>query len=221
MPEIRRAGYFLIAILAIAAVLSFVWKPPAAAKFRSISENLVPFKIDGYSGRTETVSKSTLEALETAQLIDRQYVADDGFRVAFALIGGTDRDALHDPRSCLIGTGGVINNDRVEMLPGYRLNVRSCDVVYSGEDPSIADIVYFYFAKDGSVASATDIRMRLLSSALLFRRAEPIYFVRFMTPVSGNATSEDRQASHARLLAFASRMWGAVGPMLARKVNHS
>ena len=220
MSEIRRSGFILAAFFAASMVLSFTWKSPVAAKFDAISENMVPISVDGFSGKRASVPITTLQALESAQLVNREYTSPDGFDVGFALVGGTDRDALHDPRSCLTGAGGRIDNDRVETLRPAGLSVRSCDVLYGNADSLIEDIVYFYFTRQGSIASATDIRLRLLSSALLLQRPEPIYFLRFVTPVPTGATFEERRQVHARLLAFASRMWGVLGPKLAGRMNH-
>lgn len=221
MPEIRRSGYFLAAVLLIALVCSFVWKAPRAPRFERLPETIAPNHLLGFSGRPAPVSAVTLEALENAQLIDRQYTSSDGFSIDFALIGGSDRDELHDPRSCLIGEGARIDNDRVEALSGTPLKVRACDVIFGSDSASRADIIYLYFTKQGSISSATDIRVRLLSSALMFRQDQPIYFLRFMTPVPVEADDEDRRAIHCRLTGFASQMWRRIGPVLTSKVNHS
>jgi len=221
MSEVRRTGYLLVLIIFSALVISYLWKAPAGAKIRALPPSVAPLCVSGFLAHPGFVSSAALQALGTAQVIDREYKAADGFTINFALIRGTDRDALHDPRSCLVGAGGRIDNDHLERLPGTTLQVRSCDVNFGGENGSKADIVYYYFTQQGSISSVTAIRMRLLSYAFLFRREEPIYFIRFVTPVPVDADVVQRRAIHNRLTEFASDMWRIIGPTLMTRGNHS
>ena len=221
MPEIRRSGYLLAAVLLAAVVCSYAWKAPDLPRPRPLPSSITPVQIGGYSGSVGTVPEITLEALKSAQVIDRQYTSSDGFTINFALIGGTDRDALHDPRSCLLGSGGRIENDRLEALPGSGEKVRACDVIYDGSTESRADIVYYYLTKQGIVASATDIRLRLLSTAFSFTQNQQIYFIRFSTPVPDSPDSGQRQLIHSRLMNFAAQLWREMGPVLIARVDRS
>ena len=60
--------------------------------------------------------------------------------MSFVLIGGTDRSALHDPRSCLIGAGMQAGRMIIwKTLPGTAIQaVRSCHAI-SGLNSSASD----------------------------------------------------------------------------------
>jgi hypothetical protein len=187
-----------------------------------LSGAMVPKVVADYVGTEEPVSQDTLLALESAQLITRQYRAENALPIEFAMIGGTDRNALHDPRSCLVGAGGRIDNDRIEHLPTSGLQVRACDAIFGTTgNTSTQDTIYFYVTRDGVISSATDIRLRLLWTALLMRRGEPIYFLRFMTPIAVAESAEQKKIAHEKLVKFASAMWREIEPRLTpRTVNN-
>jgi len=63
------------------------------------------------------------------------------------------------------------------------------------------------------IASATEIRLTLLESALLEQNDAPIYFIRLMTPLvqgSGHA------AEHSSLIHFATEFWNATSPSIMK-----
>ncbi len=129
----------------------------------------------------------------------------------FVLIGGTDRSALHDPRSCLIGAGMQLENDHLEALPGSsfhgQLQARACHAVGSARNDRRGgiDILYLYVVNGKVVNQVTQIRAAMLWSALLGRRGTPVYFLRFTRALNPDPQAE--ALGHARLQRFATEMW--------------
>jgi EpsI family protein len=143
-----------------------------------------------------------LQALSTADVISREYT-DGQTPVDFVMIGGTDRGALHDPRSCLVGAGWSLENDHTEALPGSNINVRTCHAVGLGSQGF--DIVYLYVVNGRVINEPTQIRLSMLFSALLGRRNTPVYFLRFMTP--DTTQGGINPTTHAAMERFAANMW--------------
>ena len=164
------------------------------------------------SGPDESVPADVRAALASASLTSRTYrlAGGEAEPLSFVLIGGTDRSALHDPRSCLIGAGMQIEGDQLEALPGTGIEARACHAV-AGAGGGF-DIIYLYLVNGRIVNSATQIRAAMLWSALLGRRGTPVYFLRFTRPLY----SDPRQdaAGHAAMLQFATHMWRRLQPRL-------
>ena len=209
MQEIRRAGYLLVAVFAAALSVAFIWKPTPPQRFAGLHAERVPMVIDGFQGRASSVDSVTRSALASAEIDARRYTGPGGQPIDLLLIGGTDRSALHDPRSCLVGSGGRIDDDHVESLAvgdgAAPAPVRSCVATYPGQPQygSGYDILYFYVTHRKVIASATEIRLALLES-LLEQNDEPVYFVRVLTPY---ASGGGYAAEHARLVRFTSAFW--------------
>ena len=147
-------------------------------------------------------------ALSSADLISRTYT-QNGDTMDFVLIGGTDRTALHDPRSCLVGAGWRLENDHTEALPGAGISVHACHAVGAAGQPGL-DIVYLYVVDGRIIDQVTQIRAAMLWSALLGRKNTPVYFLRFTRPLSDDAAQQaDR---HTQLEHFAAQMWTALRP---------
>ena len=215
MPHVCRMGYLLTLLIGAALVVSAVWNPAAPARFAGLSGADVPRSVGGWvSGPDETVPADVQAALASASLTSRTYrPAGNGpgaEPLDFVLIGGTDRSALHDPRSCLIGAGMQIAGDHLEALPGTGIQARVCRAV-TGTGSGF-DIIYLYLVNGRIVNSATQIRAAMLWSALLGRRGTPVYFLR----VTRLLSSDPRQdaAGHAAMLQFATNMWIRLQPGL-------
>ncbi len=212
MPHVRRMGYLLVLILAVALTTAAVWKPAPPPRFLGVSGADVPRTLDGYAAPTDDiVPADTRAALASADMVSRSYRApgagaDD---INFVLIGGTDRSALHDPRSCLIGSGMQLGGDHAEGLPGTDTEARSCRA--TGGTGGY-DLLYFYVVNGRVISQVTQIRSAMLWSALLGRRGTPVYFLRFTRPLDPDPQAD--AAGHARLTAFAARMWTRLRPRL-------
>jgi hypothetical protein len=228
MPEIRRTGYFLAGLLALTLLTAFAWKPAPPAKFNGIAASQVPIHIGDYTGVDVPVDANTKSLLATADIISRQYTSTDGSVINVTIIGGTGRNELHDPRSCLVGAGWQIENDHVEQLPSARpLSVRACQIAMGGgstgeanQSSSANDMMYLYDVNRQTIASASAIRWTLLSSDLLGQSDVPVYFVRTVADISNlHDQSIENSDEHRRLAQFTSQLWQNLEPVIDREVS--
>ena len=214
MPYIRRMGYLLVVLVGAALATAMVWKPVPPAKFAGIAGAQVPRSIGAYtSSQDYQMTPEVRAALSSADIISRTY-GQGHDAVDFVLIGGTDRTALHDPRSCLVGAGWKLEDDHAEALPGTGLTARACHAVGLPGTPGY-DIVYLYVVNGHVINQVTQIRAAMLWSALLGRKNTPVYFLRYMRPLSDDAATV--AADHVRLQAFAAQMWTALAPRLMKQ----
>ncbi len=212
MPHVCRMGYFLALCIGAALLVSRVWNPAPPARFAGLGSADIPRTVSGYiAGPDDAVPADVQAALSSAMLTSRTYQAGAGDPINFVLIGGTDRSALHDPRSCLIGAGMSVGSDHSEQLPGTSINARACRALGAANQSGF-DIVYLYLVNGRVVNEATQIRAAMLWSALLGRRGTPVYFLRFTRPISSDPRGDAQ--GHAALLHFASAMWNTLQPRL-------
>ena len=221
MPHIRRMGYLLILIIGTALVTAMAWHPAPPKPFVGIAGADVPRTLNGCTAAgNDPVPADVKAALASASLLSRTYTSDDaassGDPINFVLIGGTDRSALHDPRSCLIGAGMRLEDDHLEPLPGTSVAARSChavsDSAAAGAGTTGSDLLYLYVVDGKIINQATQIRAAMLWSALLGQQGKPVYFLRFERPLNPDAGAEAR--GHARLQEFATAMWMHLRPRL-------
>ena len=216
MPHIRRMGYLLVLIIGAALLTAMTWHPAPPTPFVGIAGADVPRTLNGYeSAGNDPVPADVKAALASASLLSRTYTSDDaalgGEPINFVLIGGTDRSALHDPRSCLIGAGMRLENDHLEALPGTTVTARSCHAVSDGGSGG-SDLLYLYVVDGKIINQATQIRAAMLWSALLGQQGKPVYFLRFERPINPDASAD--ALGHARLQKFATAMWMRLRPRL-------
>jgi hypothetical protein len=218
MQEIRRAGYLLIVLVLGALTVSYAWRPAAPPRFTGLRPAAIPARVIGYTATESSVDPDTKAALGSAQIAARRYVGPSGRIVDVVVIAGTDRSALHDPRSCLIGAGWKIDRDRIEPIaPG--VPARACIATLSpagGAAQYGYDIVYLYVRRRRVIASATAIRLSLLESALLDQSDAPVTFMRLMTPL---AQGQAYPAEHATLMRFAGDFWRQSSPSILNGEN--
>ena len=215
MPNIRRMGYLLILLIGAALATAMTWKPAPPPAFLGVSGADVPRVVDGLRAASDdTVPDDVKAALASADLLQRTYVPAGGMTgepVTFVLIGGTDRTALHDPRSCLIGAGMQIEGDHLERLPGTDVMARACHAV-GAPGAGGADMLYLYVVNGKVINEVTQIRAAMLWSSLLGRRGTPVYFLRFTRALSADAQENAR--GHDAMGRFAAEMWGSLNPRL-------
>lgn len=211
MSYIRRMGYILMLLVGSALVTAMAWRPPPPKHFVGIATTDVPRNVGGFSAPTDyTMSKATIDALSTADIISRTYVNGPS-QVDFVLLGGTSREALHDPRSCLTGAGWVLAGDHTEQLPGTDADVHACEAVGMPGTPGF-DVLYLYVVGGRRISSVGQIRREMLWNAVIGRINEPVYMLRFMEPLNDDPNKQ--AAAHARMLAFAAHMWTQLQPKL-------
>ncbi len=220
MQKIRRAGYLLILLLVAAITTAFAWHPTPPARFTGLSSVPIPTTLGQYQSQDQAVDAVTKAALNSADIVSKRYSDNSGDIVDMTMIGGTDRNALHDPRSCLVGGGWKLDNDRVEQLPdgrGGSIPARTCTASLSDSSVNAGssgyDILYVYVTHHRVIASATEIRMALLESALLEQDDSPVYFIRLIAPLDG---THDPRTVHAALTAFAAQFWQRVSPSMLK-----
>lgn len=215
MPHIRRMGYLLTLLIGTALATAMIWKPAPPPRFAGISGQDVPRALNGYQcASDDPIPADVKAALASADLLSRTYSQKGGLSgdaVNFVLIGGTDRSALHDPRSCLIGSGMQIEDDHLERLPGTDVNARVCHAVGADSVPGY-DILYLYVVNGKIVNAVTQIRAAMLWSALLGRRGTPVYFLRFTRALASDPQTIAQ--GHDRLQKFAAQMWTTLQPKL-------
>lgn len=209
MSNVRRSAHFLTGLVLVAWMVSVVWKPAPAAQYQGMDKSAVPRQVaDWASSGDYEMPAQVKAALPSADILSRTYRQGNGEPLDFVLIGGTDRTALHDPRACLIGAGQRIEDDHVETLPGTSIEMRACRVTSGGSIPDY-DMLYVYVVDGQVVNQVTQIRAQMLWSALLGRKNRPVYFVRFMAPITGH-DKQDVARQHAAVQTFALRMWNAL-----------
>ena len=228
MPHICRMGYLLATMIGAALLVTQVWNPAPPAAFAGLRGDDIPHAVGGYAaGPDDAIPAEVQAALASATLTSRLYTpAGGGDPVSFVLIGGTDRSALHDPRSCLIGSGMSVQNDHLERLPGTGIEARACRAIDGAKSRTEtqtevggSDMIYLYLVNGKVVSSATQIRAAMLWSALLGQRGTPVYFLRFTRPVPSDPRLDAQ--GHAALLQFATEMWTRLKPRLLPPVRSS
>ncbi|MEO7716608.1 MAG: exosortase-associated EpsI family protein [Capsulimonas sp.] len=205
MSQVRRMAYLLVIIFAAALLTSKVWSVPRPPKFIGVASAEVPHSVAGYTaGKDLVMPPEVTKALGSGDVIERAYEGGGAVPIDFVLIGGTDRSALHDPRSCLVGAGWRLENDHTEAIPGANIAARSCRAVGNPNGPS-QDMLYVYVVDGKIIDSPTQIRFAMLKSALIGQQGTPVYFLRFMCPLDTNEANAE--ANHASMQAFAKDMW--------------
>ena len=216
MSQIRWSATVLIVLFATALTVTKVWHPVPPAVFHGITENQVPRTIGQYKtvdNAPSPIDAPAREALSAATIVTRSYapVNGSGAPIDFVLISGNDRSALHDPRSCLIGSGWTLENDHSETLPeAGGLPIHSCRVVNKKLLESAEyDLLYLYVVDGKVIESVTNIRARMLISALLGKKNTPVYFLRFLSPADSSPSNTDTTAlsQRNRIRTFAASMW--------------
>ena len=204
MPPIRRSAYLLTLITFAFLVLSLVWHSAPPTAFVGVTTGEVPRRIGKYlSLGDNTIAPEVQAALSSADILSRTYSIGPSATgdIDFLLIGGTDRNALHDPRACLVGAGWRLDDDHLESLPGSGIEIRTCKAVRQSGGADY-DIVYLYDVGGQIRNRVTDIRAEMLVSALIGRRNRPVYFLRVLLPLAKDPAT--RLANHQQLLAFAA-----------------
>jgi hypothetical protein len=188
---------------------SLFWQPPAPPRYEGLGkvEANIPTALIGYQRGDERVqSKRVLDQLAAADIVSFPYTSQTGW-FDLTLIGGTDRSALHDPRSCLVGAGWKIVGDREETLPGTDVRFRRA-VATGGSDDADYEFLYVYVVGDKTINHVTQIRAQMLMSALIGRKNTPVCFVRFQRPIPKDGTDDPMEAQRFR--EFVAQMWNTL-----------
>lgn len=209
MQNLRGPSYLLALLGIVAWCFSLVWQPPPPPRYQGLGkvEARIPTSLEGYTrGALREQTKDVLDQLAAADLVSYPYESPQGW-IDLTLIGGTDRSALHDPRSCLIGAGWRIIGDREEPIPGTDVVFRRALATGGPEDVDY-EFLYVYVVGNRTINHVTQIRAQMLLSAVIGRQNTPVCFVRFQRPVPRSGT--DDPAAAQRFRNFAAGMWKAL-----------
>jgi hypothetical protein len=216
----RQSVLLLNLLFGAALASSLIWRPSPPPKFGGLMAADLPRRVSAgdsafaFAGE-QPIAESARRQLTSASLVSVAYVPAGGSnprrRVDVTLIGGTDRSALHDPRSCFVGAGWRIEGDHTEPIPGTPLTARAC-TLRQDDGSGVYDVLYLYLVDGRVVDDVTRIRTEMALSALLGRKNRPVYFVRFTRPAA--AAGPVGADEHAELLRFAAALWREVGPRL-------
>ena len=215
MSQVCRMAYLLTLLLAGTLLAGWAWKPPAVAQFVGLSGADVPRTVAGLSGRDYQLDPAARATVASGSVLCRTY-GQGADSVDFTLIGGKDRQALHDPRTCLTGGGWMLTNDHAERLPGTDVRLQSCQAVGRADAPGY-DIVYLYVVDGKRISQIDQIRAQMLWGALIGQEEVPVYFLRFMQPLDPDPAAG--AARHQRLLQFAAQMWHSLQPRLMKSAG--
>lgn len=212
MSQIRWVGYFLVLLVGSAAVTAWAWKPAPPTRFAGLSSDQVPRVVAGMTASADLEQPQEVkEALASAALISRRYTAGLD-EIDFSLIGGTDRNALHDPRNCLRGAGMQMENEHTEHLPGTEVDAYALHAV---GQPGMSDwdTLMFYIVDGKIVSSVSSTRVAMLESMFL-GQSKPVYLLRFERPLDKDPKTA--AAYHIRMQRFAAQMWIELRPKLMK-----
>lgn len=190
-----------LAILCVVALgISWGWKAESAPAFAGLTRMALPTQVGKLKAKGPLpVDSLVRNAIPTADIRRHLYSLPSGESVELTLIAGRDRDSLHDPRSCMVGAGWQIENDRVEPLKGTAVSLRRCTLAQGNQR---FEVLYGYVAEGKVLAEPTQIRGRMLAAALLGRRGSPVCFFRLLAP-AGRIPPEDFER-------FAAELWKAL-----------
>jgi len=214
MPHVRWMAFILV--LTLAGALSFkLHFKPAPNALVTVPSSEVPLSVTGYASAPDNAETYKRQAqaetyIPRSQVISRTYRSGSD-TIDFLLVSGSGRTALHDPRLCLTGSGWRLSNARTEPIPGTPLLMERNEAATVSPTPDTS-LDYFYIIKGRPVSSPTEIRFALMESALLGRDNAPVYFFRFIQPLSSDPAVAQRD--HQRLQAFAAEMYRALRPHL-------
>ena len=212
MSQVCRMAYLLTLLLGATLVLGWAWKPAPFSRFVGMTDQDVPRVVAGLGSHDYDLDPASRATIASASVLCRTYGQGQN-SLDFVLIGGKDRQALHDPRTCLTGGGWVLTNAHPERLPGTDVDVQSCQAVGRADSPGY-DTLYLYVVGGKRISQIAQIRTEMLWGALIGREGVPVYFLRFAQPLDPNpATNAVR---HQHLLRFAAQMWHSLQPRLMK-----
>lgn len=204
----RRGSRVGAAVLALALgalfLFSLIWRPAPPPTAVGVASADVPLTLAGYvSSGDRPPDDYVKKALPGANILQRLYCQGEA-RMNFLLISGTQGVALHDPRLCMGSL--LLSAPQTEALPGTPVTMQ----VYraSSQPGALPDqlVAYFYVGNGKVISSPSEVRMSLFWGDLLGRTNAPVYFFRFIQPLTPD--------SDARLRAFATETWRALRPKM-------
>ena len=210
MPHFRRAAAVLALCLFGLLGADRFWRPPLESFPVGVESADVPRTVAGDASSADLPPGSFLmSALPGAKMLFRTY-GQSPEAIDFLLLSGTAGVALHDPRLCL--SGYRLSNPETLPVAGTPIVMQTYDGCTTAGLPDLS-VSYFYVVSGQVLSSSTRIRTAMLANALIGRQSTPVYFFRFIEPLSQDPDVEARRKAH--LAVFASEMWRALKPRIA------
>ena len=201
MSPSRRSAFILMGAFALTVVIARVLPAPRVAAPTPAKTAPLPATLAGgyiaTANPDETTPTTRAMLAPGTQMDTRTYRGSEGgASVQVIRITGSDRNALHDPRSCLAGVGWRIEDDRTEIAEG--VPVRVCRLAAPDRAPLL--VAYGYVSENGILfANPSAIRAQLLRQAILGGAAKPVTFLRLIT--SGEPGQTEASRKRLRFLA--------------------
>lgn len=216
MSYTSRIACVLLIFYGAAAVLAHTWRPPAVQRYAGIDPSMIPRSIAPYDvSQDYDMGPNVKRLLSTGDIVSRRYALDGAPMIGpetvdFVLIGGQDRNSMHDPRLCLTGAGDRLSNDHVLRLPGSNVDARAYSA--TSKDGVTYNMVYFYVTNGRIDNEYAHVRRSMLWCDLTGQVKPPIYFLRFTQLTSPDPASVS--AGFDNLAGFAGSMWSKLKPQL-------
>lgn len=210
MPHFRGAAALLTLSLLGLLGADYLWHPPLESFPIGVASADVPKTVAGDASSADLPPGSYLmSALPGAKMLFRTYGRPPE-AIDFLLLSGTAGVALHDPRLCL--SGYRLSNPQTLSVPGTPVVMQTYDGCTTAGLPDLS-VSYFYVVNSQVLSSSTRIRTAMLENALIGRQSTPVYFFRFIEPLSQDPATEARRKAH--LLTFTAEMWRSLKPRIA------
>jgi hypothetical protein len=210
MPHFRGAAAVLTLSLLGLLGADYFWHPPLESFPVGIASADVPKTVGGDLSSADLPPGSFLmSALPGAKMLFRTYGTSPE-AIDFLLLSGTAGVALHDPRLCL--SGYRLSNPQTLPVAGTPVEMQTYDGCTTTGLPDLS-ISYFYVVNGQVISSSTRIRAAMLENALIGRQSTPVYFFRFIEPLSQDPATEAHRKAH--LCVFVAEMWRSLRPRIA------
>ena len=205
MPQFRGMAAVLVFALTSALLFSHAWHPAPPPTTAGVASADVPLTLAGYTaGGDEVPSAYVRSALPGAHIIERNY-RRDGADMDFLLLSGSRGVALHDPRLCMGSL--LLSAPQTEHLAGtpVRMQVYKASS-HAGQMPDEM-VAYFYVDGKQIISDPTQIRVSLFWNDLFGRPGAPVYFFRFIQPLTPDSQQDLNEFATGAWQAMRSRVY--------------
>ena len=210
MPHFRWAAAVLTLLGCGLVGADRFWHPPLESFPVGVASADVPKTVAGDTSAGDLPAGDYLmSALPGARMLFRTYGTQPE-AISFLLLSGTAGVALHDPRLCL--SGYRLSDPATLPVPGTPIVMQTYSGCTTAGLPDVS-VSYFYVVNNQVLSSSTRIRAAMLENALIGRQSTPVYFFRFIEPLSLDPSVEAARKAH--LLTFASALWHSLQPRIA------
>ena len=209
MPATRRSVALVAVIFAVAAIgAKLLPRPALESAPMSVALSPLPAMLGDLAAKTPDIADEANDTVRSwlpaqAQIHIRTYRDTvTGYPAQITRLAGTDREGLHDPRSCLILVGWRLSDEATVI----GRDGSSIHIGHMERDGYPSYLVAYAYVLDGEsiVADTTAIRARLVWQALTGGPAKNIVFWRVMVPMPTDAN--DETARRERLKDFVSEV---------------